>query len=129
MAYFQSAAARSHLVPIFQLHFGYFFPFLHTEALLALDSNTPTLPAYVINTVCALAARYSPIFGNLKSETSVSQADGRAKDLWASKAKEQVHKDLAVASIGMVQALLLISWYEFGEDRDTVSNNVLDYGL
>lgn len=42
-------------------------------------------------------------------------------ETWASKAKEQVGKQLAVANLDLVEALLMISWYEFGSDRDGVS--------
>lgn len=45
---------------------------------------------------------------------------GSPREIWASKAKGQVPRNLAVASIDMVQTLLLISWYEFSQDRDGV---------
>ena len=44
-----------------------------------------------------------------------------APDIWSSQAKEQVNKQLAVSNLDLVEALLLISWYEFGADRDGVS--------
>jgi hypothetical protein len=37
------------------------------------------------------------------------------------KSKEQVSQHLAVSNDAMVQTLLMISWYEFGQDRDSVS--------
>ena len=40
---------------------------------------------------------------------------------WATKAKEQAGRSLAVSTIELVETLLLISWYEFGGDRDAVS--------
>ena len=53
---------------------------------------------------------------------SASQ-DGAAR-CWASKAKEQVLQLLAVASIDTVKTLLLMAWYEFGQDRDTASSDL-----
>lgn len=44
-----------------------------------------------------------------------------ASHTWASKAKEQVSQRLAISDGDMVQTLLMISWYEFGQDRDSVS--------
>ena len=53
-------------------------------------------------------------------DRSSNPQDGAAR-FWASKAKEQVLQLLAVASLETVKTLLLIAWYEFGQDRDTVS--------
>jgi hypothetical protein len=44
-----------------------------------------------------------------------------AADVWSSTAKEQVNRQLAVANLDLVEALLMISWYEFSADRDGVS--------
>ena len=75
--------------------------------------------------MCALAARYSHIY-NQKRDNATPAAeeltDARsAMETWSSKAKEQVNRQLAVANLDLVEALLMISWYEFGADRDGVS--------
>lgn len=75
-------------------------------------------PPHLLNIVCALAARYSQVYG---MQPILGSADaGSPREIWASKAKGQVARNLAVASIEMVQTLLLISWYEFSQDRDGV---------
>jgi len=128
----QSPVAAAHLIPIFRSHFGYFFPFLPTNGFSQDDDIGLSDPPYIINIMCALAGRFSPIycdrsdtlpaFGSMAADPN--RPNTRPSELWASKSKEQVHKNLAIASVEMVQALLLISWYEFGEDRDSVSVSI-----
>ncbi|KJE00782.1 hypothetical protein I311_05579 [Cryptococcus gattii NT-10] len=112
-----SIDALKELLPIFRLHFGYFFPFLD----LSMDDQgflASCPPPHLLNIVCALAARYSQVYG---MQPILGSADaGSPREIWASKAKGQVARNLAVASIEMVQTLLLISWYEFSQDRDGV---------
>lgn len=50
-------------------------------------------------------------------------------DIWATKGKEQAGKQLAVSSPDLVTTLLLISWFEFGADRDGVSLMISKYGM
>ncbi|XAO26717.1 hypothetical protein I312_105557 [Cryptococcus bacillisporus CA1280] len=110
-----SIDALKELLPVFRLHFGYFFPFLD----LSIDDQgflASCPPPHLLNIVCALAARYSQVYG---MQPILGCADtGSPREIWASKAKGQVARNLAVASIEMVQTLLLISWYEFSQDRD-----------
>lgn len=116
---YPSSEAIAHLLPLFQLHFSYFFPLLPPP----VDSYT-SAPPYLVNIICALAARYSPIYASSKrTEAQVAEDDSTASYTWASKAKEQVSKRLAISDEDMVQTLLMISWYEFGEDRDSVSHS------
>lgn len=114
---YPSAEAVNHLLPLFQLHFSYFFP-LQPPPLHMYHSSPP----HLINIICALAARYSPIYSaSRRTGRSVLDESGAASHTWASKAKEQVSQRLAISDGDMVQTLLMISWYEFGQDRDSVS--------
>ncbi|OXH32873.1 hypothetical protein J008_03143 [Cryptococcus neoformans] len=110
-----SINALKQLLPIFKLHFSYFFPFID----LSVDDQGLLLsrpPSHLLNIVCALATRHSHVYG---MQSLLGGADiGSPREIWASKAKGQVPRNLAVASIEMVQTLLLISWYEFSQDRD-----------
>jgi hypothetical protein len=114
---YPSIEAVNHLLPLFQLHFSYFFP-LQPPPIHQYTSYPP----HLINIICALAARYSPIYSGSR-RTGVQGVDesNTASHTWASKAKEQVSQRLAISDGDMVQTLLMISWYEFGQDRDSVS--------
>ncbi|OCF40432.1 hypothetical protein I317_05735 [Kwoniella heveanensis CBS 569] len=119
---FPHVEALKHLIPIFVQHFGYFFPFLRFSPT-DLDSDEREKPAYLLNMICAVAARYSPTYGRKSREADNFQSlpsipTAAAAHVWASKAKEQVSSNLGFSSAHMVETLLLISWYEFGQDRD-----------
>ncbi|WVF71755.1 hypothetical protein IAT40_006563 [Kwoniella sp. CBS 6097] len=114
--------ALKHLIPIFIQHFGYFFPFLRFLPT-DLDPDGRDKPSYLLNIACAVAARYSPVYGRKSTETDITSGlplipTATASHVWASKAKEQVSGNLGYSSAHMVETLLLISWYEFGQDRD-----------
>lgn len=114
---YPSVEAVKHLLPLFHLHFSYFFPLLPPPVESYTDS-----PAHLINIICALAARYSPTYaGSTRSNGLALEESDNAAHTWASKAKEQVSQHLAISDDSMVQTLLMISWYEFGQDRDSVS--------
>lgn len=78
----------------------------------------------LLNMICALAARYSPIHGGtipkqgIGNEPKVELEWEESSSSWATKAKEQAGRSLAVSSVEMVETLLLIAWHEFGGDRD-----------
>jgi hypothetical protein len=112
---YPSIEAISHLLPLFQLHFSYFFPLLPPSVETYASS-----PPHLVNIVCALAARYSPIYAGPRHGGSAVD-ESSASHTWASKAKEQVSQRLAISDEDMIQTLLMISWYEFGQDRDSVS--------
>ena len=120
--YIKHPSAVDYLAPIFSLHFSYFFPSWNTNLR---SHDRPKKPAYLLNLMCALAARYSHIY-NQKREDGTPAAEEltdaqSAMETWSSKAKEQVNRQLAVPNLDLVEALLMISWYEFGADRDGVS--------
>lgn len=122
---FPSLKAVTHLLPIFRLHFSYFFPLLPPDV-----ESYKTSPAHLINIICALAARYSAIYAVLPPSNGLAPEESNlASHAWALKAKEQVSQHLAVSNDDMVQTLLLISWYEFGQDRDSVSSLGRNRGL
>jgi hypothetical protein len=114
---YPSPEAVNHLLPLFQLHFSYFFP-LQPPPI----NQYTSFPPHLINIICALAARYSPIYsGSRHTGVQATDESNTASHTWASKAKEQVSQRLAISDGDMVQTLLMISWYEFGQDRDSVS--------
>lgn len=115
---YPSIDAISHLLPLFQLHFSYFFPLLPPR----IESYAAS-PPHLINAICALAARYSPTYASSRrGGPSGADDENTASHIWASKAKEQVSQRLAISDEDVVQTLLMISWYEFGQDRDSVSH-------
>lgn len=123
-------SAVKHLAPIFRLHFSYFFPFWEFD----LQSPNPhSKPAYLLNLMCALATRYSDLYrqdaDDIASPAGTVTKARYAMETWSSKAKDQVNRQLAVANVDLVEALLMISWYEFGADRDGVSPLVAPRGL
>lgn len=120
---YPSVEAVNHLLPLFHLHFSYFFPLLPPS----VDSYKSS-PAHLINAICALAARYSPLYsGSKRSNGLALDESDNASHSWAMKAKEQVSQQLAISNDDMVQTLLMISWYEFGQDRDSVSRPKIRY--
>lgn len=123
---YPSAEAVNHLLPLFQLHFSYFFP-LQPPSVEVYNSS----PAHLVNIICALAARYSPKYSVSRPGGGATEDSSTAAHTWASKAKEQVSQRLAISDGDMVQTLLMISWYEFGQDRDSVSHRMKfsDYEL
>ncbi|WWC93859.1 hypothetical protein V866_000695 [Kwoniella sp. B9012] len=113
--------ALQHLIPIFNLHYTYFFPFLRvsTNDIPNLIANKPP---YLLNIICAISARFSPLYGSrpLSAEAidRSTSTHNTASHMWSSKAKEQISKNISFSTVEMVETLILISWYEFGQDRD-----------
>ena len=100
-----------HLLDIFFAYFGSHFPFYQKDKFL-LSVQSKSVPAVLLNSMCALAARFSrhprihrdPIY--LCGET------------FGDKAKQLLIILLAVPSYDVVASLLMLSWYEFGCNRD-----------
>ncbi|WWC70480.1 uncharacterized protein I206_104431 [Kwoniella pini CBS 10737] len=113
--------ALQSLLPVFNLHFNYFFPFLrfNTEDIPSIVSSKPS---YLLNIICAISARFSPFYSSHSpSDTETMRlhnVKSPAARVWATKAKEQVSRTLSFSTVEIVETLLLISWYEFGQDRD-----------
>jgi hypothetical protein len=87
------------------------------------------MPDHLLNMICAIASRFSPVYSQARAgneagrsmTTTTGTELGNAHD-WASRAKDQVTKQLDIASEELVQTMVLIGWYEFGQDRDGVSD-------
>lgn len=109
-------SAMQHLLPLFHMHFRYCFSFIDVSA----ETHRNQAPQ-LLNIMCALAARYSPFYGKSTTEPQGTYTESGAAHVWASKAKEQVMHGLAISTMETVETMLLLSWYEFGQDRDTVS--------
>lgn len=88
----------------------------------------------LLNAICAISARYSPnhaheafganeggLSGALWYTNQASRAAAYSGDIFAQKAKSQALKVLAVSDLDVCAALLILSWNEFGCDRDAVS--------
>jgi hypothetical protein len=120
-------------LPIFEQHFGYFFCFISVPTLREKIRNEEASPI-LLNAICAISARYSQKYGhevfddNDGRPTSVpappeqmSRNAAYSGDVFAQKAKSQALKVLAVSDLDVCAALLMLSWNEFGCDRDAVS--------
>ena len=86
----------------------------------------------LLNAICAISARYSPkhaletpneggLLGTSWTSNQASRAAAYSGDVFAQKAKSQALKVLAVSDLDVCAALLILSWNEFGCDRDAVS--------
>lgn len=113
-------SAIQHLLPIFHRHFGYFFPSLALPPV-ATAYQIGSSPSFLINAICALAARYSPIYSDETYLESLGEGIKSPADSWMARAKADVGHRLAMATLELVETLLIISWFEFGADRDSVS--------
>jgi hypothetical protein len=120
-------SAVQHLLPIFHRHFGYFFPSLALPPV-ATPYQIGSSPSFLINAICALAARYSPIYSDETYLENLGQGIKSPADSWMARAKADVGHRLAMATLELVETLLIISWFEFGADRDSVSKDDGCYG-
>ena len=66
-----------------------------------------------------MSARYSTFHRPVSDD---SPAAASAAHTWSTKAKQQVSLQLAVPSLDTVETLLILSWVEFGQDRDSVGH-------
>lgn len=131
---FQSTATLQELLPIFEQRFGYFFCFISVPRLQEKIANEEASPI-LLNAICAISARYSKNYasqtpnnsdGQSYSATSRGQHQDKrttaySGDIFAQKAKTQALKVLSVSDPDHCAALMILSWNEFGCDRDTVS--------
>ncbi|KAJ9093838.1 hypothetical protein QFC21_006209 [Naganishia friedmannii] len=128
-----NAAALQELLPIFEQRFGYFFCFISVARLQEKIRNEEASPI-LLNAICAISARYSRDYAsqtpgdNPEMQTSstswsrqhnTGRATAYSGDVFAQKAKSQALKVLAVSDLDVCAALMILSWNEFGCDRDT----------
>jgi hypothetical protein len=97
------------------------------------DEASPIL----LNAICAISARYSKNYATQTPADSemesnpvasltqhyTSRATAYSGDVFAQKAKSQALKVLSVSDLDVCAALMILSWNEFGCDRDTVSEH------
>jgi hypothetical protein len=131
----QSAATLQELLPIFEQRFGYFFCFISIPRLQDKIANEEASPI-LLNAICAVSARYSKSYASqtpaepemesyptsARNQHHTNRATAYSGDVFAQKAKTQALKVLSVSDLDVCSALLILSWNEFGCDRDTVSN-------
>jgi hypothetical protein len=100
-----------HLLPIFFDFFGSHFPFYQKDRFMEL-ARQKSVPAVLLNSMCALASRFS---NHPRIRRDPVYLCG---ELFGNKAKQIVIALLAVPSYDLVASLLMLSWYEFGCNRD-----------
>ncbi|KAM0753522.1 hypothetical protein T439DRAFT_322417 [Meredithblackwellia eburnea MCA 4105] len=104
-----------HLYPLFLERMGCYFPFLSLESLNALDCDDPetrvTAPL-LINSVCAVASRFSD--SPLITGKALNRLPATYGVPFCDRAKQILVPLLGVPSSNTVAALLLLAYYEFG---------------
>lgn len=100
-----------HLLPVFFDHFGSQFPFYQKLRFME-PVRSKSVPAVLLNSMCALASRYS-YHPNIRRDPIYM-----CGEMFGDKAKQLLVVLLAVPSYDLVASLLMISWYEFGCNRD-----------
>ncbi|RDW89681.1 hypothetical protein BP6252_01713 [Coleophoma cylindrospora] len=100
-----------HLLNVFFDYFGCHFPFYSKDRFMD-QARSKSVPAVLLNTMCALASRFS------------NHPDVRRNPIYlcgepfGDKAKQLIFVLLSVPSYDLVASLLMLSWYEFGCNRD-----------
>ncbi|KAK5107529.1 hypothetical protein LTR62_001059 [Meristemomyces frigidus] len=109
----------THLAKTFFTHLGCNYPFLPRERFLR-DLEEKQVDAVLVDSVCALAARFSthPMITNQPHE------EGKARPaeyghVFAQRAKTALVDAFTCPSVAAVQAALLLAYNEFGESRDS----------
>lgn len=106
-----NAEILGHLLPIFFDFFGSHFPFYQKDRFMELVRQK-SVPAVLLNSMCALASRFS---NHPRIRRNPIYLCG---ELFGNKAKQIIVVLLAVPSYDIVASLLMLSWYEFGCNRD-----------
>jgi hypothetical protein len=100
-----------HLLMIFFDYFGSHFPFYQKDRFM--DSvRSKSVPAVLLNSMCALASRFSH-HPHIRREPIYL-----CGEIFGDKAKQLIVVLLAVPSYDLVASLLMLSWCEFGCNRD-----------
>lgn len=106
-----NADILDHLLDIFFAYYGSHFPFYERDKFLASVENK-SVPAVLLNSMCALAARFSTHSHVHRNPIYL------CGEMFGDRAKQLVIVLLAVPSYDLVASLLMLSWYEFGCNRD-----------
>jgi hypothetical protein len=116
----------THLCKIFFVHLGCSFPFLQRERFMR-DLEEKQVDAILVDTVCALAARFSthPMLtgksddhkgGEVHSSRLQPSEYGQA---FAQRAKSAISDAFPCPNVAVVQAALLLAYDDFGGSRDS----------
>ncbi|KAG8969247.1 hypothetical protein FRC03_003772 [Tulasnella sp. 419] len=109
---YPSSVHLPHLAGLFFDHMSCHFPFLdRAEVMRAVEDET--LPAVLANVLAALACRFSDRPELLKGKRQI------AGEAYADMAKLLIVHMLSWPSLEVLQALILLSWAEFGGGRDS----------
>lgn len=100
-----------HLLEIFFDYFSCHFPFYQRDSFLE-HVRAKSVPAVLLNSMCALASRFSQ-HPRIRGEPIYL-----CGEVFGDKAKQVIFALLAVPSYDLVASLLILSWYEFGCNRD-----------
>lgn len=90
------------------------FPFLNSVELRRANHNRQ-LPKGLVNSICALASRFSelPSFLDAKGNPDFSICDA-----YADAAKQTLLPLLAIPTLEVLQSYILLTWSEWGNGRD-----------
>ncbi|KAL4997790.1 fungal-specific transcription factor domain-containing protein [Aspergillus recurvatus] len=116
----------THLCELFFVHLGCSFPFLRRDRFLR-DLKEKKIDTMLVDSVCALAARFSPhpLLSPPQAppiDASEPQADMKKSDRgqpFANRAMSALVDSLAFPTLSVVQACLLLAYEEFGSNRDS----------
>ncbi|KAI9741764.1 MAG: hypothetical protein M1834_000150 [Cirrosporium novae-zelandiae] len=117
----------NHLCETFFIHLGCNYPFLQQERFLR-DLGEKKVDAILVDAVCALAARFSSHTLISTGVVDVSLDDPHVKQeipkpergqLFAQRAMASIVDTFSCPSIAVVQACLLLAYFEFGANHDS----------
>ncbi|KAL4774587.1 fungal-specific transcription factor domain-containing protein [Aspergillus nidulans var. acristatus] len=116
----------THLCELFFIHLGCSFPFLRRDRFLR-DLKEKKIDTMLVDSVCALAARFSPhpLLSPPQAppiDASEPQLDTKKSDRgqpFANRAMSALVDSLAFPTLSVVQACLLLAYEEFGSNRDS----------
>ncbi|KAL3436612.1 fungal-specific transcription factor domain-containing protein [Aspergillus tetrazonus] len=116
----------THLCELFFIHLGCSFPFLRRDRFLR-DLKEKKIDTMLVDSVCALAARFSPhpLLSPPQAppiDASEPQLDMKKSDRgqpFANRAMSALVDSLAFPTLSVVQACLLLAYEEFGSNRDS----------
>jgi hypothetical protein len=100
-----------HLCETFFTHFGCSFPFLQQNRFMR-DLEEKQVDAILVDSVCALAARFS-------TELHIDLSPPERGQAFARRAKSAIIDAFPCPSVAAVQAAMLLAYDEFGANRDS----------
>ncbi|RDW90149.1 putative C6 transcription factor [Aspergillus mulundensis] len=116
----------THLCELFFVHLGCSFPFLRRDRFLG-DLKDKKIDTMLVDSVCALAARFSPhpLLSppqappiDASEPQPIMQKSNRGQP-FANRAMNALVDSLAFPTLSVVQACLLLAYEEFGSNHDS----------